>query len=292
MVGLAGNRLNPQRPAEASMDRTVGLSTGFSSMGRRTFAIGDIHGDLDQLLKLLQRMGPIERTDKIVFLGDYLDRGPQSKTVIEFIRKELPKTGAEIVCLRGNHEDAWLKVVDEGWDGFVLPPGNGCLSCVRSFNGGPIADICDQPRSDEEWEQLLTGSFFPDDVLQWMDALPFFHEDDDAIYVHAGLPRVNGRFQHPSEVENRAILLWTRTMDFFREYRGKTTIVGHTVTALLPPELSCYAPENPDDLWAGEQVIALDTGCGKGGFLSAIELPELFVWESRHPRRHFQRARR
>ena len=82
------------------------------------------------------------------------------------------------------------------------------------------------------------------------------------------------------------MLLWTRTLDFFKEYRGKTVIVGHTVTSLLPPELSSYTPENPEDLWAGTDVLAIDTGCGKGGFLTAIEMPELFVWESREPLRH------
>ena len=51
---------------------------------------------------------------------------------------------AQVVALRGNHEDAWLKVVDEGWDEFVLPPPNGCLTTMRSFTGGKI------PREDAE----------------------------------------------------------------------------------------------------------------------------------------------
>jgi serine/threonine protein phosphatase 1 len=260
-------------------------------MSDRTFAIGDIHGDLEQLLDLLRRIGPIDRSDKLVFLGDYLDRGPSSREVVQFIRHELPKTGARIVALRGNHEDAWLRVINEGWDGFVLPPGNGCLACLRSFTGGPVPNIQDQPRTEREWDLLLSGSFLPDDVVDWMRDLPHFYEDDDAIYVHAGLPKIEGRFPHPSEVDNPTVLLWTRTLEFFREYRGKTCIVGHTVTSLLPPELSSYSPENPDDLWAGEQVIAIDTGCGKGGFLTAIELPELFVWESREPLRHRKKQR-
>lgn len=255
-------------------------------MTHRTFAIGDIHGDLDQLKDLLARVQPLGKGDKLVFLGDYVDRGPKSREVIDFVRRELPRTGAKVVCLRGNHEDAWLRVIDEGWDGFVLPPGNGCLACLRSFTGGPQPELTDQPTNDLEWEQLLTGSFFPDDVIEWMRSLPLWHEDDDAIYVHAGLPKAHGRFLHPSEVENPAVMLWTRTMEFFKEYRGKTAIVGHTVTSLLPPELSYFNPENPENLWAGEQVIAIDTGCGKGGFLTAIELPELFVWESRDPLRH------
>lgn len=260
-------------------------------MAGRTFAIGDIHGDLEQLQDLIRRIGPLDKKDKLVFVGDYVDRGPQSKEVIELVRSGITKaTGAKVVALRGNHEDAWLRVIDDGWDGFVLPPGNGCLACARSYTGGPVPELHDQPRNDKEWEELLTGSFYPDDVVEWMRTLPFWYEDEDALYIHAGLPRTNGLFLHPSLVDNPAVLLWTRTMDFFKEYRGKTAIVGHTVTSLLPPELSWYSPEDPEDLWAGERVIALDTGCGKGGFLTAIELPELFVWESREPRRHQSRG--
>ncbi len=257
----------------------------------RTFAIGDIHGEIGHLQDLLGRMGPFEPDDTLVFLGDYLDRGPHSRQVVEFLRFEVPKLGAKVVTLRGNHEDGWLRVLDSGWDGFVLPPGNGCLACLRSYTGGPPPAPREQPGTDEEWAQLMTGSFFPDDVKAWLRSLPYWYEDEHAIYVHAGLPKKEGGFCHPSEVEKRSVLLWTRTLDFFQNYRGKTCIVGHTVTSLLPPELSCYDPENPEDLWAGEQVIALDTGCGKGGFLTALELPELFVWESRDPLRHQTRGR-
>lgn len=234
-------------------------------------------------------MGPFDPEDTIVFLGDYVDRGPHSKAVIEFVRHEVPKLGTKVVALRGNHEDGWCRVIERGWDGFVLPPGNGCLACMRSFTGGAHPSPREAP-GDEEWLDLVTGAFFPDDVKTWLAELPHWYEDDHAIYVHAGLPRVGGRFLHPSEVEKTSTLLWTRTLDFFRNYRGKTVIVGHTVTSLLPASLSIYDPGNPDDLWAGEDVIALDTGCGKGGFLTAIELPDLFVWESRDPVRHQDRG--
>ena len=256
----------------------------------RTFAIGDIHGELGALQDLLHRMGPYRADDTLVFLGDYVDRGPDSKGVVDFIRTEVPKLGAKVVTLRGNHEDGWLRVLREGWDGFVLPPGNGCLACVRSYNGGPPPTPGEHPANDDEWHQLMTGAFFPEEVVDWLETLPFWYEDEHAIYVHAGLPKIDDRFVHPREATHPAALLWTRTMDFFENYRGKTCIVGHTVTSLLPAQLSSYDPENPDDLWAGEQVIAIDTGCGKGGFLTAIELPDLFVWESREPTRHQTRS--
>ena len=63
--------------------------------------------------------------------------------------------------------------------------------------------------------------------------------------------------------------------------RGKRVVFGHTTTDLLPPELSQYTPDDPKDLWAYENVIGIDTGCGRGGFLTAIELPSLTPYESR-----------
>ena len=252
-------------------------------MSGRTFAIGDIHGDLQALYDLLDKLPELDAEDTIVFLGDYLDRGPHSAQVIAFIRFELPRrTEAKIVSLRGNHEDAWLRVVDRGWDAFVLPKGNGCLACLRSFTGGEVPEPEDWPENEEELRSMFTGAFFPEDVLEWLRGLPYWYEDDHAIYVHAGLPQgEDGGFQHPSDVAKKRKLLWLRTEEFFREYRGKTVVFGHTVTATLPEELSNYTPEDPTDLWAGENVIGIDTGAGKGGFLTAIEFPELIVWESR-----------
>src|SRR5262249_6795818 len=129
---------------------------------------------------------------------------------------------------------------------------------------------------------LFDGAFFPPEVVAWFESLPFYYEDDHAIYVHAGLPRhASGEFLHPSKVVPPEILLWIRTEAFFTEYRGKRVVVGHTTTDCLPQELSRYTPSDPTDLWAGESVCALDTGCGKGGFLTALELPSLAVYESR-----------
>lgn len=249
-------------------------------MANRTFAIGDIHGDLDALTTLLDRMPAMDAQDTLVFLGDYVDRGPKSAQIIQFIRETLPlRIPAKIVTLRGNHEDAWLRVVSQGWPEFVFPAGNGCLQCLRSFTGGGTDG--GMP-THAELESMLRGKFFPPDVIEWMTALPYFYEDEHAIYVHAGLPRKDGKWQHPSEVEDPIVLLWLRAREFFVDYRGKLVICGHTMTRTLPPELSLYTPDDPSDMWVGENVYAIDTGCGKGGFLTAIELPELLVYESRN----------
>jgi serine/threonine protein phosphatase 1 len=246
----------------------------------RTFAIGDIHGDLEGLERVFERLPSFETGDTIVFVGDYIDRGPRSAQVIGFVRALAKKGPAKVVALRGNHEDAWLRVVDVGWPEFVTPPGNGCLAAMRSFTGGAVPGPEAPPRSDERGS-LLTGSFFPEDVLEWMRALPFWYEDEHAIYVHAGLPRGERGFVHPSKAPTPAALLWLRDEDFFRNYRGKLVVFGHTATAYLPPELSTYTPEDPLDVWAGPCCVGLDTGAGKGGFLTAIELPSMKVYESR-----------
>jgi serine/threonine protein phosphatase 1 len=249
-------------------------------MAGRTFAIGDIHGDIQQLFLLLSRLPTLDEKDTIVFLGDYLDRGPASAQVVDYVRNLHAQTAAKVVALRGNHEDAWLRVVERGWDGFVLPPLNGCLAAYRSFVGGKVPAETEEPAADEK-AILMSGAFFPDDVLDWMKTLPFWYEDEHALYVHAGLPKQGDKWPHPSELADPTALLWLRDEEFFVNYRGKSVVFGHTVTACLPPELSSYTPDDPLDLWAGVNVIGIDTGCGKGGFLTAVEFPALHVYESR-----------
>jgi serine/threonine protein phosphatase 1 len=246
----------------------------------RTIAIGDIHGELDHLRLLLDRLPRLEAHDTMVFLGDYIDRGPQSAQVVHYLRDILPtRTPARLVFLRGNHEDAWLRVVREGWIEFVLPAGNGCRECMRSFVSGP--EPTEPAAQRREMEALFSGSFFPPDVVAWMRELPRWFEDEHAIYVHAGLPKAGDRWLHPSEAPEARELVWSRDLDFHREYRGKPVICGHTPTTDMPQELSRYTPDDPKDLWVGVRVAAIDTGSGKGGFLSAVELPGFYVRESR-----------
>lgn len=249
-------------------------------MAGRTFAIGDVHGEPAQLSKLLGRLPALDADDTLVFLGDYLDRGPRPNEIVAQLMALPERTPAKVVCLRGNHEDSWLRVCREGWDEFVTPPGNGCLATLRSYTGGPAPAPGERPQN-ADMDGLTSGSFFPEAVVHWMETLPYWYEDPHAIYVHAGLPRDGERFLHPSEVPNPVVLLWIRTHDFLRAYRGKRVVFGHTPTEFLPQELSSYTPLDPTDLFLGECVIGIDTGCGMGGFLTAVELPAVRVYESR-----------
>lgn len=249
-------------------------------MANRTFAIGDIHGDTQQLFKLLSCFPELDEEDTLVFLGDYVDRGPNSARVVDYVRTLGDHIPARVVALRGNHEDAWLRVVDRGWNEFILPPSNGCLAAYRSFVGRPPPTE-DELARPKELRAMHNGSFFPADVINWFRSLPYWFEDEHAIYVHAGLPSGPNGFLHPRDVDPPLALLWLRDDDFFRHYKGKRVVFGHTRTEFLPEELSGYTPEDPTDLWAHENVVGIDTGCGSGGFLTALELPALNVYESR-----------
>jgi serine/threonine protein phosphatase 1 len=250
-------------------------------MAGRTFVIGDIHGDLDALRKVMAKLPLIDGDDTVVFLGDYLDRGPHSMEVCRVVMALDRQVGCKVIALRGNHEDAWIRVRARRWDEFVFPPQNGCFATYRSFIGGPVPNKGEMPTM-ADMEPMFSGSFFPPDIAAWMEELPIWYEDEHAIYVHAGLVAKDGKWQHPKDTEPKIALMWTRTDSFFTDYRGKTVVIGHTVTELLPQELSSYTPSDPTDMWVGGSIIAVDTGAGKeDGFLTAVELPSRTVYESR-----------
>jgi serine/threonine protein phosphatase 1 len=229
---------------------------------------------------LFSRLPPMTPQDTVVFLGDYIDRGPDSAGVVAWVRDFQQKTPTKCITLRGNHEDAWTQVIEQGWPEFIMPRGNGCLESLRSFRGEPAPDEDELP-TNADYDAMFTGEFFPPEVVAWMRELPFFYEDEHAIYVHAGIKRDGDGFPHPSLVDPQRALLWLRDRDFFENYRGKLVVFGHTTTRTLPNELSTHTPDDPTDLWAGPSCVGLDTACGKGGFLTAFELPAKRVYESR-----------
>jgi serine/threonine protein phosphatase 1 len=243
----------------------------------RTLAIGDIHGDLEQLDRLLGRLPALSADDTVVFLGDYLDRGPSSRGVIERIVAFRAAFPGRCVLLRGNHEDAWLQSLRSPNIGFLLPEGNGCLATMTS-----LLD-CAHLSTQEKVERLLQpSSWFPTEIRQFLETLQLWYEDEHAIYVHAGLDGEGDVWLHPSQGGTRN-LMWMREKDFFSRYRGKLVIFGHTPTSALidlQDDVSRFL-DGPGGVFRGGDLIGLDTGCGKGGFLSAIELPSGTVYDSR-----------
>ena len=99
-------------------------------MGGRTFVIGDIHGDLRRAQTLLGKLPALDARTRVVFLGDYLDRGPDPKGVVERVRAFCAETPARAVALRGNHEDKWVQSYDKPDLAFLLQWGNGCAQTL------------------------------------------------------------------------------------------------------------------------------------------------------------------
>jgi len=204
----------------------------------RTFAVGDIHGDLAALQALFARVPQLAAGDTVVFLGDYIDRGPDSAGVVKWLRDFAASTAAKVVFLRGNHEDAWLQIIEEGWLEFLLPRGNGCLESYRSFKQLPAPTNDDLP-TPEEMDAMLDGSFFPAEIVEWMKSLEWFYEDEHAIYVHAGLKRSGDHFPHPSRSNRRARSCGCATATFSR-----TTAASSSCSA-TPPRARCQTSCRP-----------------------------------------------
>jgi serine/threonine protein phosphatase 1 len=252
----------------------------------RTFVVGDIHGDLGGLERLLTRLPQLNAEDTLLFLGDYVDRGPDPRGVVERVRAVAAAGPQKTITLRGNHEDKWARCADEPEAGFLLPVGNGCANTFRSFTGGsplPASEGDIGLSRDEMIRFLDVPSWFPRDVAEWMKNLPLWYEDEHALYVHAGLDGEPGAWKHPSESAPEP-LLWMRTPSFFKSYEGKRLVFGHTLTRELPTDhLGVVRKlfDDPADVWFRGPLVGLDTGAGKDGYLSAIELPSLTVYTSR-----------
>ena len=246
--------------------------------GERTFVIGDIHGDSAALERLLALLPPAERSDTVVFLGDYVDRGPDARGVVERVRRFVQESDAHVVTLRGNHEDKWLQSWEKPDLPFLVQWANGCGATYRSFTGGaPLGT--EESLATAELQQLIdVRGWFPAEVMAWMEKLPLWHEDEHALYVHAGLDRDEaGGWKHPRDSQPKP-LLWMREPAFFKHYRGKRVVFGHTPVADLPVERQDAAPA--DRPWSDHDLVGIDTGCGRGGPLTAVELPALRFYQS------------
>ncbi|MGH9961149.1 MAG: metallophosphoesterase, partial [Pyrinomonadaceae bacterium] len=187
----------------------------------KTFVVGDIHGRCAQLQCLLDMLPRDEASDMLVFLGDLIDRGPDAPGCVEFV-SELERNNPDHVrCLRGNHEQMLLDFIDGTSNIWITPVTGG----ERTFEqyAGKTLDV--RTELDLEEARQTIERKIPNEHLEFFRARPFFYEDDYAIYVHAGLD--HGK--HPSETSPQ-LLLWTRDLDFYKNYRGKPCLFGHTPT--------------------------------------------------------------
>jgi serine/threonine protein phosphatase 1 len=242
-------RLFASRPRPQAIERVTSVPPG-----SRVYAIGDIHGRADLLadlhgkLKDDARQGRIERRC-VVYLGDYVDRGLQSREVIDLLL-DAPLEGFESVHLMGNHEEFMLRFLEEPKAG----PGwfmNGGGATLYSYGVRMPARGTDLTRISHLGEQLRGN--LPERHLAFLTRLKRWHIEGDYYFVHAGIrPGV------PLEEQRDEDILWIREpfLDDQSDH-GKMVVHGHTITP--EPELR-------------PNRIGIDTGAYATGVLTCLVL--------------------
>ena len=209
----------------------------------RKWVIGDIHGCSQTLRKLIEDKIQPGRKDQLIFVGDYVDRGPDSKGVIAYLM-ELRLMGYNLAMLKGNHEDMMLKSIDDktirnNW--FY----NGGMPTLQSFGV-------------REPKQI------PSHFIEFVGSLKYYFEMDDFLVVHAGL-----NFDVEDPLSDKEGMLWLRNQFVVPEKIGNRTMV-HGHTPMILDKIKEAIENNSKD-------IDLDGGCvyiGTEGLgnLCALEL--------------------
>jgi serine/threonine protein phosphatase 1 len=217
------------------------------------YAVGDIHGDLRKLDALLAKL-ELARGDRLVFLGDYIDRGHESAAVVS----RLIELSRHVDCtfLMGNHESMFLDFL--GWRGASYFGGDAFL-----MNGGDrtLASYGYFGRDDADPESFA----LPPAHEKFYERLVLTHSEGDYLFVHAGLGERGLQSGDPSyavRVSRPEDLLWNRTTADLPHNLGVTIIYGHTPR----PDFAVR--------WNEPFSIGIDTGGIYGGALTALRLPD------------------
>jgi len=222
--------------------------------GQILYAVGDIHGRLDlleDLLSLIERDARASNAGRrtLVFLGDYVDRGPDSRGVVERLVTDLPQ-GFDAHFLKGNHEAILLDFLDDPWrlDHWLM---NGGEETMRSYGVG-TKRLAQLGAAAEIWRQAFAEAL-PEAHLRFFRDLQLSVSFGDYLFVHAGLrPGV------PLAAQSEADLIWIRGP--FLNHAGsfdKIVVHGHT------------PGEEPV---TRQNRIGIDTGAVFTGRLTALRL--------------------
>lgn len=209
-------------------------------MQPRTISISDIHGHSIALEALLESVD-VQQRDTLVFLGDYIDRGPDSKGVIEQVIRLADR--CHVVPLMGNHEEMLLSARADNRS-FETWMSNGGDAALRSY--GTTDDLnCIPQKHIDFFQGLLRG-----------------HETEDYFFFHANYAP-NWRLEdHDSNTA-----LWMSLNDIpGPHYSGKIAVLGHT-------------PQPEGKILDLGHLICIDTGCGFGGLLTALDLTSRKIWQ-------------
>ena len=206
----------------------------------KTWIIPDIHGCIATLELMVEQQIKPEKTDRMIFLGDYIDRGPDSKGVVDFIMK-LQEDGYNISALKGNHEDFCVKAweADKNRESFIGIKTKSYPQKEWELNGG-IQTL--------ESFGAIWPSEIPEKYIRWMESLEYFVETEKFIAVHAGL-----NFNLDDPFSDTRSMLWIREFRVKPEkINNKILVHGHNPVNLELIDMT-IRKENPD-------FIDLDNG--------------------------------
>lgn len=209
----------------------------------RTYAIADLHGRFDLLEKALARIEEAQHDGgTTIFLGDYLDRGPQSRQIVERLMAG-PPAGWQWIMLKGNHEDMMVQSYASANAGWWT--GNGGDHTLKSY-GGEI----------------------PPEHLSWARKLPLLHVDAHRVYVHAGIDP-----SRALDEQDETALLWMRyppKADI--HYRNLHIVHGHTPHRDGPELLSGRTNLDTGAVLYGRLVVGVFDDAKAGGPVDLIEI--------------------
>jgi serine/threonine protein phosphatase 1 len=233
----------------------------------KTFVVGDIHGRCAQLTNLLDMLPRDPSGDTLIFLGDLIDRGFDAPGCVEQVFNLCRGNPERVICLRGNHEQMMLDFIDGSGDIWVTPVTGG----ERTYEQytGRLLTARTEAELDES-RRLITSSV-PAEHLAFFRRLPFYHEDEYALYVHAGLDQG----KHPRDSRPQS-LLWLRDMEFYKNYRGKPCVFGHTPTAFLP----LRGRLGRHGIYISNSAIGIDSGYNHQSPLSCLSLPDFTLYQT------------
>lgn len=226
----------------------------------RVYAIGDIHGRLDLLLALLDKISEDRATHnaaryELIFLGDYIDRGNQSRQLLDLLSQG-PIEGFRTTYLCGNHEDYLLRFLRNPTDNASWLYYGGANTLISY--GIPASPLEQNPDQLVAIQQKLRN-ILPDGHLEFLHNLRVSHTVDDYFFVHAGVrPGV------PLNEQLSRDLLWIRG-PFLNStrYHGRVVVHGHSVQ--VRPEM---LPNR----------IGIDTGAYDSGVLTSLVLQGEGQW--------------
>jgi serine/threonine protein phosphatase 1 len=233
----------------------------------KTFVIGDIHGRGAQLASLLEMIPRDPEQDTLIFLGDLIDRGFDAPGCVEQVLFLCRSNPERVVCLRGNHEQMLLDFIDGSGD-IWLTPITGGERTYEQYTGRSL-----NARTDAELDEArrVIASKVPAEHLSFFKRMPFYYEDEYALYVHAGLDQG----KHPRDSKPQ-LLLWLRDMEFYKNYRGKPCVFGHTPTPFLP----LRGRLGRHGIYISHSAIGLDSGYNHHSPLSCLSLPDFTLYQT------------